>query len=97
MFSVYQFTNSLLTGWSVLYSQLLNLVLCFTYQHHSGGILSMVKTGSDSNSSQFFITTVPCEHLDDVNVVFGEVKKGLGVVEEVSRVPTHQDRPLAVQ
>jgi cyclophilin family peptidyl-prolyl cis-trans isomerase len=56
----------------------------------------MAKAGSNCNSSQFFITTVPCEHLDGVNVVFGQVRKGLGVVEEVSRVSTHQDRPLVV-
>nr|AVA17410.1 putative Per a allergen [Periplaneta americana] len=68
----------------------------FEIKHHSGGLLSMANAGPNSNSSQFFITTVPCTHLDDVNVVFGEVKKGFGIVEEVSRVTTDQDRPLVV-
>jgi cyclophilin family peptidyl-prolyl cis-trans isomerase len=56
----------------------------------------MANSGPNSNCSQFFITTGPCEHLDGLNVVFGQVKKGLGVVEEVSRVVTQQDRPLVV-
>jgi peptidyl-prolyl isomerase D len=56
----------------------------------------MVNAGPDTNSSQFFITTVPTEHLDGKNVVFGRVKKGLGIVEEVSRVSTHQDFPSVV-
>ncbi|XP_021918467.1 uncharacterized protein LOC110829236 isoform X2 [Zootermopsis nevadensis] len=67
----------------------------FKLKHHSAGMLSMAKAGSDCSSSQFFITTIPCDHLDGVNVVFGEVRKGLGVVEEVSRVGTHEDRPFA--
>jgi peptidyl-prolyl isomerase D len=70
-------------------------MLCSVFQHFPGS-LSMVNAGPDTNGSQFFITTIPTEHLDGRNVVFGKVKKGLGVVEEVSRVTTHQDSPLVV-
>jgi peptidyl-prolyl isomerase D len=68
---------------------------CSEFQHDPGS-LSMVNAGPDTNSSQFFITTIPTEHLDGKNVVFGKVKKGLGVVEEVSRVTTHHDCPSVV-
>lgn len=60
---------------------------------HLTGSVSMVNAGPNTNSSQFFITTIPTEQLDGANVVFGKVKKGLGVVEEVSKVATHQDCP----
>ncbi|KAJ9589004.1 hypothetical protein L9F63_017699, partial [Diploptera punctata] len=62
--------------------------------HVCAGKLSMANAGPNSNSSQFFISTVPCSHLDNVNVVFGEVKKGFGVVEEISQVATDKDRPI---
>ena len=55
----------------------------------------MANSGKDSNGSQFIITTVPCTHLDGINVVFGRVLKGLGVVKEINDVATDKnDRPL---
>lgn len=44
----------------------------------------MANTGKvNTNSSQFFITTAPCPHLDGKNVVLGKVKKGLCVVQTI--------------
>lgn len=69
----------------------------FTIRHDTGGLLSMVNAGQpNSNSSQFIITTVPCSHLDNTNVVFGKVIKGMGAVQELNKVSSVNDKPLQV-
>lgn len=45
------------------------------------------------NSSQFYITTQPCSHLDDQNVICGQVVKGLDVVQEMSDIARENDIP----
>ncbi|XP_070521316.1 peptidyl-prolyl cis-trans isomerase D isoform X2 [Cardiocondyla obscurior] len=67
----------------------------FTLKHVSTGLLSMVNEGQpNTNSSQFIITVNPSTHLDDTNVVFGKVVKGMSVVLEISKVKTEKDRPI---
>lgn len=56
----------------------------------------MANDGPNTNNSQFYITTVPCSHLDGTNVVFGTVKKGLNIVLEMADIPRDGDRPIEV-
>jgi peptidyl-prolyl cis-trans isomerase B (cyclophilin B) len=43
-------------------------------QQHRIGSLSMAHAGKDTGGSQFFITFVPCPHLDGVHTIFGNIQ-----------------------
>ena len=56
-------------------------------QVHNRGSISMAHAGKDTGGSQFFITFVPCPHLDGVHTVFGNIevddKKSFEVLENI--------------
>jgi peptidyl-prolyl cis-trans isomerase A (cyclophilin A) len=59
------------------------------------GLLAMANAGPGTNGSQFFITTSTPTYLNGKHTIFGEVVKGLEVVEAISKVPKGRgDRPL---
>ncbi|XP_046814393.1 peptidyl-prolyl cis-trans isomerase G [Vespa crabro] len=67
----------------------------FILKHNKPFLLSMANRGKDTNGSQFFITTQPAPHLDNVHVVFGEVVSGQEVVMHIEGLPVDRmSRPL---
>jgi peptidyl-prolyl cis-trans isomerase B (cyclophilin B) len=63
-------------------------IKCETHRNvhrHVAGTLSMAHAGKDTGGSQFFICHSPQPHLDGVHTVFGQVRKGLEVVQQIAQ------------
>ncbi|KAL3625422.1 hypothetical protein CASFOL_030876 [Castilleja foliolosa] len=58
----------------------------FFRKHTEPGILCMSNNGPGTNSSQFIISTVKAEWLNDKYVVFGKVVEGLHLVKEMANI-----------
>ena len=64
-------------------------------KHDKPGILSMANSGAATNGSQFFITEVPTPQLNNRHAVFGELVKGLNILDTISNVKTGaMDKPI---
>jgi cyclophilin family peptidyl-prolyl cis-trans isomerase len=58
------------------------------------GLLAMANSGPTSNGSQFFITLGPATHLNGLYTIFGEVIRGMDIVESLTpRDPTTPGLP----
>ncbi|CAG5102164.1 Similar to Ppid: Peptidyl-prolyl cis-trans isomerase D (Mus musculus) [Cotesia congregata] len=69
----------------------------FKVQHSEKGLLSTVNEGKPhTNNSQFIITTETSGHLNNTNVVFGKILRGMGIVQEISEGPIVKDKPLQI-
>jgi peptidyl-prolyl cis-trans isomerase B (cyclophilin B) len=72
-----------------------NIKAEFSSMHHSRGILSMARSRDpDSAGSQFFITVNDASSLDNQYSIFGQVVKGMDVVDAIVNLPRDaQDMP----
>jgi peptidyl-prolyl cis-trans isomerase A (cyclophilin A) len=57
------------------------------------GRLAMANAGPATNGSQFFITEIPVQYLNDKHTIFGQCEN-LDVVKAIARVPAEADTPL---
>ena len=58
---------------------------------HKRGCISMANSGPNTNGCQFFIVTKDTEWLDGKHVVFGQVVKGMDLIEFMENIETNND------
>ena len=61
--------------------------------HTVAGILSMAKSGDDTNDSQFFITATATRHLDSNHTIFGFLTEGEAVRAAIAAVDVVEPPP----
>ena len=67
----------------------------FDMKHATAGVVSMGNSGTNTNTSQFFITLAPSSHLDGENNAFGNVVQGMEYVQKIGTLETDEDdKPL---
>lgn len=66
----------------------------FAMRFDGPGVLAMANTGAHSNSSQFFVTLRALPNLNNRNVAFGRVIRGMSVIRSLDSLETANDRPL---
>ena len=56
-----------------------------TLKHNRPGVLAMANSGPGTNGSQFYITHIPTDWLDNKHTVFGHVVEGQEIVDSVAQ------------
>ena len=67
----------------------------FKVKFKGPGELAMANCGKNTNGSQFFITTVKCNWLNNKHVIFGKVVEGMDVVSKMEEYGSEEGKPYA--